>query len=112
MSALVGAYGQAHCAETAHPTRAAPAHRRCPRPPDNSLNRCAIANVARARRRSGARLALCTAVESTVFPAPAADVTKWPTAKASGLAISGARARVLTLAMAVIVALALRTTGL
>ncbi len=51
-------------------------------------------------------------MESTVFPAAAPDVTTWPTAKAGGLAISGARARVLAIAMAVIVALAFRTVGL
>jgi hypothetical protein len=51
-------------------------------------------------------------VESTVFPAPPPDVATWPTANAGGLSISGARARLLALAMAVVVALAFRTAGL
>jgi hypothetical protein len=52
------------------------------------------------------------AVESTIFPAPAPDVSAWPTAKAGGLAISGARARRLALAMAFVFALLFRTAGL
>jgi hypothetical protein len=53
-----------------------------------------------------------TGVDSTVFPAPAPEVATWPTAKTGGLAILVAHARLVALAMAVVVALAFRTAGL
>jgi len=57
-------------------------------------------------------LPFVTGVESAVFPAHAPDVTRWPTAEASRLAIPRARALLLALAMTVVVALAFRTVGL
>jgi Dolichyl-phosphate-mannose-protein mannosyltransferase len=51
-------------------------------------------------------------VEPTVFPTPAPHATTWPTADAGSLLVPLARARVLALSFAVIVALAFRTAAL
>jgi hypothetical protein len=81
-------------------------------PRDNSLHGRAIVVSGASRADVALALPLIAGVESTVFPAPAPDVARWPTATASGLVVPRARAGLVALAMALVVALGFRTVGL